>query len=140
MWTVVLANGPHDSEQHALLQPSPVQMLPAGIQEAPPTVWQRPSVAPAALVHLPPQHSKSVPHESPSCVQYDGLPSQMPFVQTFEQHSVPAPHGLPDVLQTALKGAHFPAVHFPPQHSPSAAQVWLSAVHCLAEQLPPTHA
>jgi hypothetical protein len=48
---------------------------------------QVPSVAPAALVHLPPQHCRSLVHASPFCMQNDTRPSQIPFRQVLEQQS-----------------------------------------------------
>ena len=42
-------SGPHESEQHLLSQPAPVQTEPAGAQGALPTTSHRPSVAPAAF-------------------------------------------------------------------------------------------
>jgi hypothetical protein len=102
------------------------------------TTPQRPSVAPAAFVQLPPQHSTSLAQASPFCVQNEAAP-QMPFLQYLEQQSPFAAHVLPDVLHVALSAAHFPAVHLPPQHSPSAAHVPLSAVHCFVPHLPLRH-
>jgi hypothetical protein len=64
----------------------------------------------------------------------------MPFWQSFEQQSPLAAHLLPDVLQAALSGVHVPAVHFPPQHWPSAVHAAVSDAHCLSEHVPPTQA
>jgi hypothetical protein len=61
------------------------------------------------------------------------------LLQSFEQQSPFAAHGLPDVLQIGLSATHFESVHLPPQHSPSVVQAALSATHCLPEHLPPTH-
>jgi hypothetical protein len=65
----VVPSGPHESEQHVLLQPAVAQSVPAGLHGAPPIVEQRPRTAPPILSQLPPQHSASVEHESPVCVQ-----------------------------------------------------------------------
>jgi hypothetical protein len=73
-------------------------------------------------------------------LQNEGV-AQRPWEQYCEQHSVPAVHGLPAVLQVTLSGAHVPFVHCPPQHSapavhglPSAAQA--VALHFPLMQLP----
>jgi hypothetical protein len=64
-------------------------------------------------------------------LQNDGV-AHRPWEQYCEQHSVPALHGLPVVLQVTLSGAHVPFVHCPPQHSPLAVHGWPSAVHAVA--------
>jgi hypothetical protein len=46
-----------------------------------------PRVAPAAIVHTPPQHSVLVLHTSPFCVQNDGCAEQRPFAHKPEQQS-----------------------------------------------------
>jgi hypothetical protein len=82
---------------------------------------------------------------SPSCVQKDGLASQMPFVQSLEQQSALPVHGLPLVLQFGLSGVQLfeppsPPPHVPPQHCESEVHAWLSAVHWVAPHEPPVHA
>jgi hypothetical protein len=101
-----------------------------------PATWQRPTVAPDALLHLPAQHSRSVVQASPDCVQYEGA-AQIPLLQKLEQQSLCALQGLPEVLQPA-SGVHLPDPHLPPQHSPSLVHAALSAMHCVPEQLPLT--
>jgi hypothetical protein len=84
---------------------------------------------------MPPQHSPSVAHESPSCVHHDDAP-HVPFaLQYDEQHSPLPVHGLPSVLQLALSAAHVPLVHEPPQHWPSCVHDAPSAVHWVAEHV-----
>ena len=100
--------------------------------------WQIPSVAPFCLLHLPPQHSRSLVQASPAVVQYDGV-EQNPLLQYFAQHSPADVHGLPDVLQPA-SGVHMPDEHLPPQHALSAVHASLSAVHCVFEHAPLTQA
>jgi hypothetical protein len=67
-------------------------------------------------------------------MQYEPLP-QTPFaLQSCEQQSLAAVHGLPSVLQVAFSGVQVPLVpHVPPQHWPLLEQAWPSAVHWLAE-------
>lgn len=89
---------------------------------------QRPSAAPDALLHRPAQHSKSFVQTSPLCVQKEGVLEQKPPLQYCEQQSVLLAQGLPDVLHPVLSAAQVPAVHLPPQHSPSAAHAALSAL------------
>jgi hypothetical protein len=120
------------------------QTSPAGVQSDTPATAgtpQTPRLAPEAFVQAPPQQSASVAQASPSCVQKDGLPSQTPFVQSFEQQSALPAQGLPLVLQLGLRGAHVfvPAAQLPPQHWESELQAWLSAVHWVAPQVPLPH-
>ena len=78
---------------------------------------QVPSVAPAALLQSPPQHSRSLEHASPSCVQNDTLPLQVPLLHSFEQHSAFVEQALPAVRQEGFSGAHAPAaLQFALQH------------------------
>src|SRR5262245_58392421 len=88
-----------------------------------------PSVAPAALLHAPPQHSASAVQASPMIVQNDGALSHRPLRQYFEQHSLLPPHELPEVLQLGFSGVHVPLPHTPPQHSPSLEQLAPSDLH-----------
>lgn len=118
-----------------------VQAWPAGVHPPAPgavTIPHVPRVAPAALVHAPPQQSRSAEQVSPFCPQNDGA-AQTPLVHSLPQHSAALAHVLPSVLHVAFRGAHAPFVHLPPQHSPSAAHLPLSAVHCLPEHFPLTH-
>ena len=65
-------------------------------------------VSPGTMLQMPPQHSPSCAHASPSCTQYEDVP-QWPFAShSFEQQSPFAAHALPSVLQLALSGAHVP--------------------------------
>jgi hypothetical protein len=150
MKTPVVAYGRQDLLQHSPphfgRSPSPVvgfgQTLPAGVQPPAPgasTRPQTPSVAPAALVQVPPQQSRSAAQASPFWTQNDGAAEQNPPVQYVEQHSVPAVHGLPDVLHVVLSGVQVPPVHFAPQHCASDVQAALSARHWSFEHLPPAH-
>ena len=81
------------------------------------------------MVHLPPQHSKSVRQVSPACTQYEGAGEHIPSTQYFEQQSVGASQGFPDVRQASFSGAHTSFVQTPPQHSSFAAHAAPSAVH-----------
>ena len=121
---------------------APVHACPAGVQPPAPeavTTLQVPSDAPAAIVHLPPQQSRSLEQASPFWVQNEAAAPHRPFWQRPEQHSPFPPHGLPEVLQVALSGVQVPFPHLPPQHWASVVQAVLSAVHCVVEQLPLTH-
>ena len=60
----------------------------------------------------------------------------MPWEQYCEQHSIPALHGLPAVLQVTLSGAHAPFVHCPPQHSALAVHGCPSGAHAVALHVP----
>jgi hypothetical protein len=103
------------------------QTSPAGVQPVVPAgkvTAHVPRLAPVAFTHDPPQQSPSAVQASPSWTQKEGLASQTPFVQSFEQHSVPIVHGLPLVLQLALSGVQVfappsAAAHAPPQHCES---------------------
>jgi hypothetical protein len=73
-------------------------------------------------------------------LQNDGLGSQRPSTQYFEQHCEALVQGLPLLLQP-VSGVHVPLVpHSPPQHWPSVVHAALSAVHCVAEHAPFTQA
>lgn len=146
MFTPVVPSGPHESEQHLLSQPAPVQTEPAGLQGALPTIEQRPSVAPAAFVQSPPQHSKSFAQTSPDWLQNETFLQWLVGSHWFEQQSELWLHVLPSVRQEPPAIAtHFlvPAVsHLPLQHSASVVQAsatGLSALHCVEEHVPPTH-
>jgi hypothetical protein len=96
------------------------------------------------LLQIPPQHSNPVVQTSPVCVQNEGWLLQTPLLQKFEQHSAPEPQGLPDVLHVVLSGAHFPppvpfGTQEPPQQSVPTPHAPLSATHCCAAHVPPTH-
>jgi hypothetical protein len=142
----VVPRGPHESEQQVLLQPAVVQSVPAGLQGAPPIVAQRPSAAPPTLSQLPPQHSASVAHESPVCVQYERLAQCFVASHCFEQHSSFVALGLPSVRHVPPPSArHLPVApisHLPLQHSSFVVQASAgeSALHCVAEHLEPMHA
>jgi hypothetical protein len=99
-----------------------------------------PTVAPWALLQMPAQHSVSVAHTSPVCVQNDPL-VHLPLVQSFEQHSVLVVHALPEVRQAPFRGTQTfepPSTmpHVPLQHSDDVVQAWLSVVHWEAPQVP----
>jgi hypothetical protein len=137
MKTPVAAKGRHERLQQSPPQDGsgpplyiapPLQTWPAGVQLAVLAMVRAhtPTTAPEAFMQSPPQQSRSPAHASPICLQNDGV-EQIPWAQYFEQHSLPAAQGLPDVLQTALSGAQAPLVHRPPQHSPSALHFWPSA-------------
>jgi hypothetical protein len=135
MLTPVAPSGPHESEQHRLLQPAPVQIVPVGEHAAVPTVEQRPSVAPEALSQLPPQHSKSWAQTSPVCWQNERLLQRLFASHCFEQQSLLSVHGLPSVRQVPpASGTHLlvpPMSHLPLQHSASLAQLSATGVSAL---------
>jgi hypothetical protein len=144
-FTPVVPSGPHESEQHLLSQPLPVQIEPAGLQGAVPRAAQRPYVAPAAMSQLPLQHSKSLAQMSLSCEQYDAFVQNPAALHCFEQQSVFVVQGLPSVRHVPpAMATHLPVPptsHLPLQHSASAVQLWatgVSALHCVAEHLPLT--
>jgi len=112
--------------------------MPAPQFVAPPTGWLHvPMVAPDAIVQMPPQHSASCAHASPSCVQYDDGPQWPLALQSCEQHSVETPHVLPSVLHVVLSGVQVLFWHEPPQHSPSCVHAPLSDTHWVAAQTLP---
>jgi hypothetical protein len=131
MFTPVVPNGPHESEQQVWSQPIPLQTLPAGVQFAPPMVVQRPSVAPPVFTQLPPQHSKSSLQTSLVCAQNETF-THLPFApHCFEQQSAFVVQALPSVAQPvpparAMQFGPVPvAPHLPLQH-------WLSFVQACA--------
>jgi hypothetical protein len=151
----------HDAVQTPPMQ-APLRQLPAFVHASPvgrpqalsekqislrhtpalPIVQGSPLISPQRLSiesQIATRHSTSLAHASPFCVQNEGA-LQMPLLQYCEQHSPLPPHGLPDVLHAALRGAHLPAVHVPLQHSPLSVHAALSATHWFAEQLPLMHA
>jgi len=132
---------PHSGSVPPSYRAPPEQVSPAVVQPVappPPPTAHRPSEAPAALLQRPPQHSKSLAHASPLCVQNEGA-EQKPSLHSFEQHSVFCVQALPEVRQTALSALHAPLSQVPPQHSPFCVHVWPSPVHCLAEHVPLVH-
>ena len=61
-----------------------LQTCPATVQPPEPgavATLHVPSVAPTAFVQIPPQHSTSVLHTSPVCVQKEGVLEQKPPLQ-----------------------------------------------------------
>src|SRR5262245_56368565 len=100
---------------------------------------QIPSVAPAALLQAPPQHSRSCEHASPACVQNDTCALHKPFWHKAEQHSEFPAHALPDVLHDGLSGAHVPPLQLELQHCVDVEQACPSAVHAVALHAPPSH-
>lgn len=123
------------------LQTSPAtrHCVPPGAAGMP----QVPSVAPDALLQMPPQQSVLLAQESPVCLQNEMLPAQMPLLQTCEQQSALALQVLPEVLQAVFNAMQTlgppsgPVAHLPPQHCASVVHGWLSEVHSLEPHLPP---
>jgi hypothetical protein len=146
--TPVGPNGRHERLQHSpphggSAPPSymPPHTSPAFLQLPAPVAGataQRPSAAPSALLHAPPQHSASDAHVSPVWLQNEGARHD-PSLQKCEQHSLWSVQGLPADLHVVLKGVHLPFEHVPPQHSSFCVQSAPSAMHRCA-QAPPTHA
>jgi hypothetical protein len=106
-----------------------------------------PSVIPAFFVQSPPQHSPSVEHTSPVCVQNDDWLEQRPFTQRCEQQSPLVEHVLPEVLHELLSGVHvLPAsappsppatgLQEPPQQLAFEVHGWLSEMHSCELHLP----
>ena len=63
---------------------SALHTCPATVQPPEPgavATLQSPSVEPTAIVQIPPQHSLSVLHTSPVCVQKEGVLEQNPPLQ-----------------------------------------------------------
>jgi hypothetical protein len=83
---------------------------------------QVPTVAAVAMVQTPVQQSVARAHTSPCWMQNDAPISQVPFVQSVEQHSVFPPHVLPAVLQLVLSAWHTLPTQECPQHSASDVQ------------------
>jgi hypothetical protein len=132
----------------SLTPASPVTVLQTSPATAHPVVpgalgWrQRPSVAPWALLQIPPQHWKSAAQTSPVCVQIE--PSEhVPLLHSLEQHWLCAVHELPVVRQAPVSGTQVrpppspPEPQTPPQHCASVEHAWLSEVHCVPPQTPP---
>jgi hypothetical protein len=117
-----------------------LQIVPAGGQVPTPlasATEQVPSVAPAALVHRPPQHSRLLAHASPFCMQNDTRPSQIPLRQFFEQQSWFVMQALFAVRHEGFRGAHLPPLQFALQHSAEFEHAWLSDVHVELPHDPP---
>jgi hypothetical protein len=95
-----------------------------------------PTVAPAAMLQLPPQQSEAIEQTSPVWMQNDDPSEQVPLEQSFEQHSLPSAQVLPAVLHEAFRGAQVPFVHCPPQQSPAAVHAPLSEMHAAPLQVP----
>ena len=117
---------------------SPPQATPATVHPGTPGGLgspQVPTVAPAALSQIPPQHSLCAAQTSPFCVQNDPV-EQTPPLQSLEQHSSLAAQALPVVRQTGFSGAHTPALQVPLQHCAELVHAWLSEVHCAPLQVP----
>jgi hypothetical protein len=109
-----------------------LQIVPAGGQPPAPdasATEQIPRVAPAALVHWPPQHSRLFAHASPFCMQNDTRPSQIPLRQFLEQHSWFVVQALFAVRHDGFRGTHVPPPQFALQHSVEVEHGWLSDVH-----------
>ncbi len=98
---------------------------------------QVPSVAPDAMLQMPPQHCVPVVQTSLFWTQYEELSEQWPAAQSWEQQSPLAAQALPAVLQLALSGTHLPPVQFPPQQSALAVQAWLSEMQVSPAHVPP---
>jgi hypothetical protein len=135
---------PHEgAPASAVLQIAPLTshcVAPGALATAP----HEPSAAPAAFTQFPPQHAKLLAQTSPACAQKETASEQVPLLQSFEQHSLPPPQGLPDVLHDVLSGLQTPpplpsGTHEPPQHSLLLPHARLSATHCLLAHWPPMH-
>src|SRR5206468_3319093 len=94
MPTPEIGSGAHERLQHPapVHVPSGEQTSPAGLQLPPTTVTpvrllHRPKVAPAAFLQTPPQHCASAMQTSPTCVQNDDAPPQMPPLQSPPRHA-----------------------------------------------------
>src|SRR5262249_9821338 len=74
---------------------------------------QVPSVAPAAMLQMPPQQSTPRTQTSPVWMQYDPPSTQLLFLQRCEQQSSLVPHELPAVLQELLSGVQVVPLHLP---------------------------
>lgn len=104
---------------------------------------QAPSTAPAAFVHLPPQHSVSVAQASPSCTQNDEPAAQVPAVQRLEQQSLAFVQGLPverHVVESGMQVFGAPAApsQRPLQHSLAFTHACVSATQVPPAHVPPT--
>jgi hypothetical protein len=142
-WQTFTPVGPYGAQsrlQHPLQASQSVPSTPS-LQFVAPAAGaeQMPSVAPCAMLQMPPQQSNEFAHVSPVWMQNDGG-WQVPAGQYFEQQSPAAPHALPCDLQPApgLIAAHLPLAQLPPQHSPLAVQARPSDVHGAAAHWPAT--
>jgi hypothetical protein len=100
---------------------------------------QVPSVAPAAMLQIPPQQSPPRTHASPVWMQYEPPSAQCPPVQRCEQHWSFVEHVLPAVRQVTLSGTHVVPLHVPLQHVAEPAsfeQLCPSETHWAAAQKP----
>ena len=116
------------------------QASPAAVQPVVPggLVWvQRPMVAPACFVQIPPQHSALAAQTSPFCVQYEPL-AQRPPLQSLEQQSEPVVQALPLVRHDGLSGAQVPSPprQLPLQHCAELVHGLLSDVHWVPPHKP----
>jgi hypothetical protein len=99
-------------------------------------ILQIPTVAPAALLQSPPQHSTLATHASPFCAQNEPF-EQKPLLQTLEQQSPWLEHALPVVRHVGFSGAQVPAAsQVALQHCAELVQGWLSETHCEPPQVP----
>jgi hypothetical protein len=89
---------------------------------------QVPSVAPAAIVHVPVQQSDPPAHESPPWPQKEDA-WHVPFEQSLEQHSSPDAHWLPRVLHVAFSAAQAPPTQRWLQQLPFEVHAPWSEVH-----------
>jgi hypothetical protein len=87
-----------------------------------------PRVAPFATEQVPVQQSAPEAHASPPCPQNDDA-WQVPPAQSDEQHSPPAAHLLPSVLQVVLSAPQTPLAQRWLQQSPSVVHAPSSEVH-----------
>ena len=94
-----------------------------------------PTVAPAALLHVPVQQSGPDEQTSPSWLQKDET-AQMPFLQSFEQHSAFAVQVLPSVLQVGFRVWQVPPAHVPLQQAALLVHAPLSLTHVAAQEPP----
>src|SRR5262245_24201024 len=107
MNTPVSAYGAQRRLQHC---PQPLQNVPstAPLQRVPPGFGTShvPSVAPAAMLQIPPQQSPPCTQASPVWMQYEPPSEQVPPLQRCEQHWSLVEHWLPAVLHVGFSGVH----------------------------------
>jgi len=63
-------------------------------------------------------------------MHHAGVSAQMPFEQSFEQHSVLPPQEFPADLHAVVIGAHLPLLQLPLQQDALPEHAWLSLMHC----------